>query len=196
MSESNPGGQPPPAAAGTSPGGPPFAAGPEPTVQWIAEPPPPGPAAGVEWAGYGERLVAYLLDGFLLSISLIVFVLVFGGLLVGAVGRAPDGTLSPAAVGLTLLFFLIVTGVSIAYFPFFWARGGQTPGMRPFGIRVVRDADGGRVTAGGAILRLLGMWVSAFVLYIGFIWIFIDKRRRGWHDLIGGTVVIKDAPRR
>lgn len=26
---------------------------------------------------------------------------------------------------------------------------------------------------------------------IGYIWIFIDKRRRGWHDLIAGTVVVK-----
>jgi uncharacterized RDD family membrane protein YckC len=29
------------------------------------------------------------------------------------------------------------------------------------------------------------------VLYLGYIWILIDKRRRGWHDLIAGAVVIK-----
>ena len=32
------------------------------------------------------------------------------------------------------------------------------------------------------------------VFYIGFIWIFIDKRKRGWFDLIAGTVAIKAQP--
>jgi uncharacterized RDD family membrane protein YckC len=32
--------------------------------------------------------------------------------------------------------------------------------------------------------------VSTLVFYIGFIWIFIDSRRRGWPDLLGGTIVI------
>ncbi len=88
---------------------------------------------------------------------------------------------------LVLAMFLIV----FAYFPFFWARGGQTPGMRPFGLVVVRDKDGSRIGWGAAWLRLLGMYVASSVFYLGFIWIFVDKRRRGWHDLIAGTVIIK-----
>jgi len=56
---------------------------------------------------------------------------------------------------------------------------------------VVRDADGGPVSGGTAFARLLGYWVNQVVFYIGFIWIFVDKRRRGWHDLIAGTVVIE-----
>jgi uncharacterized RDD family membrane protein YckC len=63
--------------------------------------------------------------------------------------------------------------------------------MRPFGLRVVRDADGSRIGWGTALLRLIGLWVAAAVFYLGFIWIFIDKRRRGWQDLIAGTVVVK-----
>jgi uncharacterized RDD family membrane protein YckC len=86
---------------------------------------------------------------------------------------------------------VVGTLVSFLYFPFFWARGGQTPGMRVFRLRVVRDADGGPIGWGPAILRLIGFWVSSAVFYLGFIWIFIDKRRRGWHDLIAGTVVIE-----
>jgi hypothetical protein len=54
----------------------------------------------------------------------------------------------------------------------------------------LRDADGGPITSGQAILRLFGYWVSGFVFYLGYIWIFIDKRRRGWMDLIAGTIVI------
>jgi uncharacterized RDD family membrane protein YckC len=62
--------------------------------------------------------------------------------------------------------------------------------MRPFS-RVVRDRDGGRIGWGTAFLRLVGLWVAAAVFYLGYIWVFIDKRHRGWQDLIAGTVVIK-----
>ena len=79
------------------------------------------------------------------------------------------------------------------YFPYFWKTSGQTAGAKMMEIKVVRDADGGPLTWGAAILRLIGYSISAAVFYIGFIWIFIDKRKRGWFDLIAGTVVIKAA---
>jgi uncharacterized RDD family membrane protein YckC len=63
--------------------------------------------------------------------------------------------------------------------------------MRPFDLRVVRDSDGGPIGWGTALLRLVGLWVAGVVFYIGFIWVFIDKRRRGWQDLIAGTIVVK-----
>jgi uncharacterized RDD family membrane protein YckC len=86
---------------------------------------------------------------------------------------------------------IAVFAVSIGYFPWFWARSGATPGMTAMGLRVVRDRDGGPISGGQAILRLIGYVINGLVLYLGFIWIFVDKRRRGWHDLIAGTVVIK-----
>jgi len=91
---------------------------------------------------------------------------------------------------LGVLAALAIAAVAIGYFPFFWAYTGQTPGMSMMKIKVVRDSDGGPLTAGAAILRLIGFWVSHLVFYLGFIWIFVDKRRRGWMDLIGGTVVV------
>jgi uncharacterized RDD family membrane protein YckC len=59
-----------------------------------------------------------------------------------------------------------------------------------------RSASGSSATAtadrwGTGILRLIGLAVAGAVFYIGFIWIFIDKRRRGWQDLIAGTIVVK-----
>ena len=98
--------------------------------------------------------------------------------------RAPQ----PGSASVIVLIGFII---ALLYFPFFWARGGQTPGMRPFGLRVVRGRDGSSIGWGTALLRLVGLWVAAAVFYIGYIWIFIDKRRRGWQDLIAGTVVIK-----
>ena len=170
-------------------------------------PPPPaampvapiGPAPGVQFAGHGARLGAYVLDAILVGIVatvllLIVMIPLFGAL-AGAAG--PDGEIDSSelgAVGASLGFFIlgliVVSIFSLLYFPFFWARGGQTPGMKAAGIRVVNDRDGSRIGWGPALLRLVGWWVSAVVFYLGFIWILVDSRRRGWHDLLAGTCVI------
>ena len=158
-----------------------------PPVNWQAPPEEAGPAPGVKFAGYGARLVAYIVDAFVIGIVIIIASVMFGIVFVGAVATNSGG----AAIGGTLLYVVLILAVSFAYFPYFWWKGGQTPGMKMFHLRVVRDADGGPISGMSAFLRLIGFWVNSVVFYIGYIWIFIDKRRRGWHDLIAGTVVIE-----
>jgi uncharacterized RDD family membrane protein YckC len=147
-------------------------------VTWQAPEPIGGPASGIEFASPGARLVAWLVDGLVAWGLGIIFLL---GTVVLIAIFVPLGIVA----GLVAMVFLFL------YFPYFWQRSGQTPGMKLMQIKVVRDADGGPIGWGPAILRLIGYYVSAFVFYIGYIWIFIDKRQRGWHDLIAGTVVIK-----
>ena len=170
---------------------------PQPT--WQTPPESVGPAPGVRFAGHGARLGAYILDGILIGVFVTAFVLVLAVVLFGTLDWSVDanGDLmfgdEAAAVGSILLFTagsMLISFLAMLYFPFCWARGGQTLGMRVAGIRVVSDRDGSRIGWGAAILRLIGWWVSGAVFYIGFAWILIDKRRRGWHDLIAGTCVI------
>jgi uncharacterized RDD family membrane protein YckC len=165
----------------------------QPTVVWENPEITEGPAPGIEYAPYGGRLVAYLLDTLILTfVAGFFFVIAFA--LLGSGATMVDNRITAIEPGATtgfVVFLLIGTIIAVLYFPFFWARGGQTPGMRPFDLRVVRDADGSRIGWGTAFLRLIGLWVAAAVFYIGYIWIFVDKRRRGWQDLIAGTVVIK-----
>ena len=176
----------PPAQPPTPPPAQPFVPTP-PSGAWQAPPIETGPAPGVRFAGHGARLIAYIVDGFILGIVFIVLTVVLGAVMAGAAASRS----SAAAIGGGLLWFAAIFVISFAYFPWFWARGGQTPGMKMFHIRVVRDADGGPISGTAAILRMVGYWVSNAVFYIGFIWIFIDQRRRGWHDLIAGTVVVE-----
>jgi uncharacterized RDD family membrane protein YckC len=146
-----------------------------------------GPAPGVRFAPHAGRLIAYIVDGFILGIlTAIVSVVLFA-----VIGAAAASDNSGAAIGTAFIWLFVVLLMSLAYFPWFWWKGGQTPGMRIFRLRVVRDADGGPISGGAAILRLFGFWVSYIVFYIGFLWILIDKRRRGWADLIAGTCVIE-----
>jgi uncharacterized RDD family membrane protein YckC len=113
-----------------------------------------------------------------------------------SVGPAPGvefGDFGPRLVAYLIdgLIVAALTVVGLGYFPWFWSRDGATPGMKMMGLLLVRDADGGPVSGRQAILRLVGYAVSGLVFYLGYVWILIDKRRRGWHDLIAGTVIIK-----
>jgi uncharacterized RDD family membrane protein YckC len=178
--------------APAQPPAPPATAAPPP-VAWESPESVAGPAPGIEFAPHGARLVAYLLDGFIIGIvagivASVGAAVIFGGTTFEG-DRVVDVSTSAAAIGSVLI--LIAVLFALLYFPYFWANGGQTIGMRPFDLRVVRDRDGGRIGWGTAWLRLVGLWIAGAVFYIGYIWIFIDKRRRGWQDLIAGTCVIK-----
>jgi uncharacterized RDD family membrane protein YckC len=126
-----------------------------------------GPAPGVVFGGFWIRFVAYVIDIILIGI-------------VAGVASA----ISPSLI-------YVVYPLAILYLALCWGLLGQTIGMMPFGLHIVRNADGGKLTWGNVILRLIGWVVSAVVLDIGFIWAAFDSRKRGWHDMIGGTVVIR-----
>ncbi len=172
-----------------------------PTPAWPAPVEPVGPAPGVRFAGHGARFGAYVIDALIVGtvttvLFLVVAIPLFGSLLGTAINN-PDSLEDPstwAGFGAGLGFFIVgalVIGIfSLLYFPFFWARGGATPGMSIAGIRVVNDRDGSPIGWGPALLRLVGFWVSGAVFYLGFVWILVDARRRGWHDLLAGTCVI------
>lgn len=191
----------PPPAVPWEPSAAPPPAAPPPTVPWEPPQPETGPAPGVKFAGHGPRLVAYIVDSLIVLFVFLVLLFVFGTALFAGTGLSSltpadlrDGELPPgaaAAFGGFAAVFLIVLVVAFAYFPFFLRRSGQTPGMKLFGLYVVRDADGGRISVGQAILRLIGLWISALPFFLGYVWVFIDARRRGWHDLIAGTVMIE-----
>jgi uncharacterized RDD family membrane protein YckC len=158
---------------------------PRPAIYWEAPDEPAGPAPGFEFGGFGARLLAYIIDVLVILGALLgVFVLT---LPFAAIGSSTSRW-SASVVIITVVYVVLLIG----YFPWFWARGGATPGMRIMHLRVVRDADGQPISTGQALMRLLGYLISGWIVYLGFIWILIDKRRRGWHDLIAGTVVVKE----
>jgi uncharacterized RDD family membrane protein YckC len=143
----------------------------------------------VTFAGFGPRLLAYIIDAIIVGIVATVIALIAVVPIVA--DRGSGATTGAAGVAASSVIFLLLFVFTLGYFPFFWLRNGQTPGMKPFNLYVVRDRDGGKISGGQAVLRVIGMWVSSIPLYLGYIWIFIDARKRGWHDLIAGTVVVE-----
>jgi len=69
---------------------------------------------------------------------------------------------------------------------------GQTPGKRLMGVRVVR-ADGERLRFGNALRRELANVISG-ILFLSYLWILFDNRRRGFHDKLAGTIEVYSWP--
>ncbi len=72
----------------------------------------------------------------------------------------------------------------------------QTPGRKLLKIKVV-NAKGEDVGFWrGAFRETLAKFVSAIFLYLGFLWIGWDRQKRGWHDHLAGTFVVRVQPNR
>jgi len=112
-------------------------------------------------AGFWERMGAAFLD------------LVLVGILTALVGGMPQGLL-----------------VALAYFAGMWTWKGTTIGGIVLGLKVVR-VDGQPLPWHVALVRSLAAAFSAFVIFLGFLWIAWDKEKQGWHDMIAGTVVLR-----
>ena len=78
---------------------------------------------------------------------------------------------------------------SLLYLILFWARG-QTIGKRLFNIKVV-GPDGNPPGLRRAALRYVGYVIASIPFKIGLLAILWDPLRRGWHDRIAGTLVVK-----
>jgi uncharacterized RDD family membrane protein YckC len=75
------------------------------------------------------------------------------------------------------------------YFVLFWSTTGQTPGNRLMQIRVQASGDAGSLSKRRSLLRFLGILLSVALLFVPFVVILIDGRRRGLHDRIAGSEV-------
>lgn len=78
----------------------------------------------------------------------------------------------------------------VAYFTAFWSRGGQTVGMRAWRLRI-ETADGRPLAVTAALLRILATLVAVAPLGAGIAWILVDRERRGLHDRLAGTRVVR-----
>jgi uncharacterized RDD family membrane protein YckC len=73
----------------------------------------------------------------------------------------------------------------------FWIYKSATPGKMATKLTIVDAKTGGKPTTAQFILRYFGYYVSMVPLFLGIIWVGIDKRKQGWHDKLAGTVVIR-----
>lgn len=142
--------------------------------------------AGSELASAGARLLAGAIDLLLLGAidaAVLYLTLLFCDLTFAEVTRIP---LAPL-----MAFVALLNG---GYMVAFTAAGGQSIGKMITRIRVVTMDEGSwtdRVRLGQACLRAVGYLVSALPAGLGFVPALFGTDRRGLHDRLAHTRVVK-----
>jgi uncharacterized RDD family membrane protein YckC len=85
---------------------------------------------------------------------------------------------------------MVQFAVAACYEGFFVAKLAATPGKMVIGAKVV-CADGSAVSLGRAFGRYFAKILSGLILCIGFILVGLDSQKRGLHDMICDTRVIR-----
>lgn len=155
------------------------------------------------YASWGSRLGAYLIDGLLTTLILVVPVV--GGLIWAFV----DSTVDPVTDEITgvngLGILVAVLGVLVGFAFDVWnrifrqGRKAQSIGKKVVGIKVVALSHGGPIGAGAA----LGRWAMQVIVpgaipFAGFVYVLVDGLFPLWddksqsvHDKVIGSVVVR-----
>ena len=123
-------------------------------------------AASLPRAGFWVRIVALLLDAFIVAI------------VVGVFHHKAD----------VELLLLAIYGAVM------WKLRGATVGGIVFDMQVVRQ-DGREIDWVTAFVRALSCFLSLAPAGLGFLWIAFDGEKQAWHDKIAGTVVVRTRKR-
>jgi uncharacterized RDD family membrane protein YckC len=151
-----------------------------------AAPPPPvwdarpaGPDQ-VAYGGFWIRFVAYIIDAILLSIAAGIVGTAFGFNIFEPDWEHYDSIPNLISLVIGWLYFALLES----------SERGATVGKMAMGLRVV-TSDGQRLSFMNATGRYFAKFISTLIFCIGFIMIAFTDRKRGLHDMIAGTLVIK-----
>lgn len=140
--------------------------------------------------GFWRRLCAFEIDLFLLVLLLGIFIV--AGFIAAEWGAAEGGiSLLNKVQAIVILIFPLAIVLWITYFSFFHAAWGQTIGKMVFRVRVLQT-NGQPLTFSLSLLRTFAYLISALPVFLGFIWTGFTSGKRAWHDLISGTIVVRE----
>jgi uncharacterized RDD family membrane protein YckC len=161
---------------------------------------------GLVFADTPSRIVAYLLDGIVISI--------INWVPLAVLGFYDTTSLRPPGRDAFVLASLITFAISSAYFLWFWTGGRRaTPGQRVFEIQVGNAFDGRPLTTTQAVERYLamGLWLSLPALLpflsvavasfaVVTLWelvlvvsVVVSRTRQGIHDRFARSAVVRPA---
>ncbi|MBQ1042785.1 MULTISPECIES: RDD family protein [unclassified Micromonospora] len=174
--------------------------------------PPPVAPNGQPLAGFGDRLIAYLIDtAVAMAVTMVlllpVFLLFFFRMIDEIEQAGPNGP-DPAELwtGVLLPLFAAELGVLLLMLAFYWIyhveyarRTGQTLGKKVMKLRIVPVQPDAALSRGmlgkrWAVEFAGGMFVP-FLSYLDGFWQLWDKPwQQCLHDKFAGTVVVKVGP--
>jgi uncharacterized RDD family membrane protein YckC len=162
-----------------------------------AAPPAVYAASTVRYGGFWIRLLAYLLDHIILGAVGVPLFVIFA--LPAAVkvaheaqrNQQPSPELMAAMFGSIFVFALIASAGQWLYEALLTSSSWQgTLGKRILSLKVTDEA-GNRISFARATGRFFAKILSSMFCGIGFLMIAFTDRKRGLHDMIAGTLVIR-----
>jgi uncharacterized RDD family membrane protein YckC len=145
-------------------------------------------------AGIGSRAMAQLFDTLMLILLNTGIFFALYGLASLADGEVESSTGSDYAVAIFIIFWLLV---NVGYFictEYF--MGGQTPGKRVFGLRVIQD-NGQSATFLAVIIRNFFRIIDLLptMYFLGVVVMLFSKKDKRIGDMVAGTIVIVEQHR-
>ena len=153
------------------------------------------------YAGFGQRLLAYIIDAIVISVLyMVIFVPLIAAIGIGVASEAQNfdandpaevGGLVGAAMGAVFMMMLVVYGIVVLYYTLMESSKTQgSLGKMAMGIKVT-DMDGNRISFGKAFLRSFGKIISSMIMYVGYLMAAFTEKKQGLHDMTAGTLVVK-----
>ena len=156
------------------------------------------PYQGVEYAGFLLRLAAYVVDWIAAYLVAALIAAIIGiSLTTGDVDPVAMEDVRITLENFNYSFLLLFCAISAIHGVVLTVWRGQTVGKMLLKIQVV-DARGNIPTWHNAVLRELLRGVILLALVpLGFLyfWVAIDSRKRGPHDYVGGSYVVRKRAR-
>jgi uncharacterized RDD family membrane protein YckC len=157
-------------------------------------------STAVVYVGFWARVGATLIDSFWVALLVTPLAAVFGSnhtdslesLLADPAGVSTGTLLAALAPGpgdfvvLELLPMVLVLG--------FWIAKSATPGKMVIHARIADATTFQPPSRRQLLVRYLGYYLSTLPCLLGLIWVAFDPRKRGWHDWLAGTVVVRTGP--
>jgi uncharacterized RDD family membrane protein YckC len=174
------------------PSKPPVAAAPPPLKSAPSVPASAAPVGSLNYASFGQRLIAYLLDGLIIgALTLIPVAISVVGFVIPIQRQQEPGPMAMVVFGICQILILLIT---LGYYVYFIGLKGATPGKKIMKLKVTLPDGQYPVGVGKALVRFIGYAISAMICYIGFLMAAFDKEEhRALHDRIAGTRVIREA---
>lgn len=136
------------------------------------------------FAGFGQRLAAYLID---VAVTLPLYI---AAAVTNGIGASSE---SGGAVWGLLTFLLYVAAIAVQIWNVVFRQGrtGWSLGKQALGIRLVSDGARQPIGPGKAFLRQLAHILDALPCYIGFLLPLFTAKKQTIADMVMKTVVVE-----
>ncbi|MFC8720350.1 RDD family protein [Kitasatospora sp. NPDC057198] len=164
----------------------------------------------VRIATMGQRFLARLLDGIVMSVVLGIAMAAGLAGMVGLANNAEDkcdptsadyqSCVNDAGTNIVITALTMLAVIAVFLLVYEWllvGLAGATVGKMALGLRVVRETNGQNPGLGAGFLRYILPVVGAVFCYLGTLLVYLSPffdnsgKLQGWHDRAAGTVVIK-----